>query len=309
MRIQINSHYLRGKTGKSKFANRLVRAWKEMGVNITEDPKAKADIALNVGRCHYSNKARKQVLRVGPACISTQMNYRKINHEKAQSIKKADAIIYQSKYSKKIYHKLVCHPDKPETIIFNGADPREYNIPSHDDDDRINFMASTRVWLKQKRLKQIVKAFNDANIANSYIYILGDSQGIWKKYLSHNVIFCGLCDDDTIANFYCKCNAMIHLTYVDASPNSVVEAQIAGLPVICTDQGGTKEILRYGKVLKDKPFKYKPINLDKPPKINQEELINAMKSVLTWKHDNIFAKDLYIDNIARQYLTFFERVL
>jgi len=313
VKIHVNpKYYARGKTGKGKFCQRLVKAWHEMGINVTPDSKAKADIALNIGRMNYGSKAKVQVIRVGPANIDTNMNWRKINNEKALSVKKADAVVYQSFYAQKIYHKLVCKPNKPETVILNGADPRNYGVEPliKTDPERVIFLASTRVWLKQKRLNQIIRAFLEAGIPKSTLYVCGDTLGYNKKYGNNgNIIFEDNVKDDKLAVYYRSCHAMIHLTYVDACPNSVVEAQVAGLPVICTDQGGTHELLVFGKVLKDKPFKYRPVNLNKPPKINQEVLIKAMKESLTWNYDKGLAKELYIQNIAKQYLTFFRALI
>ena len=311
MKIHVNKkYYARGKTGKGKFAARLVAAWERMGIDITSNPNAKADIALHIGRCNYSSKAKVQVLRVGPACINTNMNHKKINAEKHASVKKADAIVYQSRYSKKIYHKLVCNPDKPEVVIFNGADPKDYEVGVQLPKNKINFLASTRVWLAQKRLKQIIRAFLEADINNSRLIVCGDTRDEYKKYERYeNIRFAGPIGDTELRIHLNSCVAMIHLTFVDTCPNSVVEAQIAGCPVICTDQGGTHEILRYGKVLRDKPFKYKPVNLDKPPKIDREILIQATNDATTWNFDKNLAKDLHIDNIAKQYLTFFEKLL
>jgi glycosyltransferase involved in cell wall biosynthesis len=314
MLVHVNKNYFaRGKTGKGKFAGRLVRAWREMGIEVTEDSKVKADIALHIGRMNYESWAKRRVLRVGPACIDTNMNWRKINHEKAKSVKKADAIVYQSRYSKKIYHKLVYKPDKPETIIFNGADPREFDVEPFGRKYEYNFLASTRVWLKQKRLKQIIKAFTEAKIDDSGLIVCGDAQGLEKKYKRlSNVCFKGLCDSVTLARLYKTCDAMIHLTYVDACPNSVVEAQVAGLPVICTTQGGTKEIVEpgCGIILKDKIFDYKPMNLNKFPKIDIDELGEAMKDVMKWgKIPDWICGHVQIKNIAKQYINFFRRLV
>lgn len=311
MLIHVNKNYFaRGKTGKGKFAGRLVRVWREMGVEVTEDSKVKADIAFHIGRMNYESWAKKHVLRVGPASIDTNMNWRKINYEKAESVKKADAIVYQSKYSKKIYHKLVCKSDKPETVIFNGADPREFDVKPFMVKKEYNFLASTRVWLKQKRLKQIIKAFEKVKIDDSCLVICGDAQGLERKYKkSANVIFKGLTDSVTLARLYKTCDAMIHLTYVDACPNSVVEAQVAGLPVICTDQGGTKEVLRNGMVLKESLFNYKPVNLKKPPVVGTDRIVKAINDVIKGSYQKENVNDLYIQNIAKQYIAFFEKVL
>ena len=100
MLIHVNKNYIaRQKTGKGRMCARLVQAWHNMGVPVTDDPEVRADIALHIGRMNYKSRARKHVLRVGPANITTTMNWRKINAEKAKSVKKAKAIVYQSWYS------------------------------------------------------------------------------------------------------------------------------------------------------------------------------------------------------------------
>jgi len=311
MLIHINKNYFsRGKTGKGRFAQRLVKVWREIGVDVTTDSRIKADIALHIGRMNYKSKARKHVLRVGPANIDTNMNWKKINREKAASVKAADAIVYQSKYSRKIYHNLVCRPDKPEIVIFNGADPRDYNVQPYNNHFQYIFLASTRVWLKQKRLKTIIRSFLEADIHGSRLIVCGNTQGVERKYGDlNNLMFTGNISDMVLARMYKSCIAMIHLTFVDACPNSVVEAQVAGLPVIHTDQGGTKEIVKCGCEIKDKPFKYKPVDLNKPPKIDRKELISAMRKIIDSKVlcDNV--EHLYIQNIARQYLNFFKKLL
>ena len=315
MIIHVNKNYFaRGKTGKGKFAGRLVRAWREMGIEVREDSKVKVDIALHIGRMNYESWAKKHVLRVGPACIDTNMNWRKINHEKAKSVKKADAIVYQSKYSKKIYHKLVYKPDKPETIIFNGADPRDYAEHMYScrfkGSNSYLVLASTRVWLPQKRLKQIIRPFFNGDLRDCSLIICGDSLGLDKKYgMLQNIFFAGKCRDDELAAYYRVCKAMVHLTWVDTFPNSVVEAQVAGLPVICTDQGGTKEVLQNGIVLKDSLFNYKPVNLKKPPVVGTDKIVEAIKSIIKGDYQKKRVNGLYIKNIAKQYIKFFESIL
>jgi glycosyltransferase involved in cell wall biosynthesis len=320
MLIHVNKNYFaREKTGKGKFAARLVNSWREMGIKITEDPKEKADIALHIGRMNYESKARKHVLRVGPACINNNMNWKKINHEKAQSVKKADAVIYQSRYSKKIYHNLVCKSNKPETVIFNGADPRDYDVEPFDSHFKNNFLASTRVWLKQKRLKTIIQSFLEIESDENRLIVCGDTQGIDKKYNGHNnILFTGPVSDEVLSGFYKACNVMIHITWIDACPNSVVEALVAGLPVICTDQGGTHELLEIDNTIynactvlrHDSKFKYKPVNLDKPPQ--SDELIWMLSVAMKRYAHELFglnAKYLHIENIAKQYLKYFEKIL
>jgi len=288
-----------------------------MGVDVNHDQDKKSDIALHIGRINYSSKAKKHVLRVGPANINTNMAWKKINREKAQSVKIADAVVYQSQYSKKIYHKLVCHPDKPEAVIFNGADPADYDVEPYGSNFSVNFLASTRVWLKQKRLKTIVRSFLEAEIPESYLIVCGDTMGVEKKYHHHNnILFIGPVSDMVLARLYKLCNAMIHITWIDACPNSVVEALVAGCPVICTNMGGTVELIDPGKTYggctllrHDPQFDYKPVNLDKPPKSDKLRWMVGEAMKRYWHNPlRVEAPHLHIDNIARQYLNFFEKV-
>lgn len=313
MIIHVNKKYFaRGKTGKGKFTGRLVREWREKGIEVTEDSKAEADVALHIGRMNYKSNARKNVLRVGPACIDTNMDWKKINKEKAKSVKKADAIVYQSRYSKKIYHKLVGKLKKPEAVIFNGADPRDYEVDKASimGPYTYNFLASTRVWLKQKRLKQIVRSFLLADVKESCLFVCGDIKDFNKdRYKNRNIKFLGNVSEYTLATLYKGCDAMIHLTWVDACPNSVVEAQVAGCPVICTDQGGTHELVEYGKILKEHSFQYKPVDLKNPPVVASEKIVISINQVINKGLSIGDVKKLYIQNIAQQYLTFFEGIL
>jgi len=297
----------KGKTGKGKFTLRLKPALEKLGVTVIHDENAEADVCLHVGRIHFKSKAKINVLRVGPANVNSAMDYKKINAEKWKSVKQADAIIYQSEYSKKAYDTFVGKTKKPYRIIFNGANPADYiGAKKWVSPYRYNFLASTRVFLPQKRLKSIIKAFKLADIEDSCLWIAGDARKYRMKYKAPNIQFLGDCDDRKLARLYRLCDAMIHIVYLDACPNSVVEAIVAGCKVIVSDQGGTKELLDYmNPQVWDKPFKFKPINLNKPPKVNLEYLAENMLMITCDPRKNE-AKHLYIDHIAKQYKEFFE---
>jgi glycosyltransferase involved in cell wall biosynthesis len=314
MLIYVYPKYVeRGKTGRGRFMRRLVQAWHDMGIQTTDDKCAPADIALHVSRIHSTSKAKKHVLRAGPACIDTNMDYKKINGEKRVAVKVCDGVVYQSEYSRKIYHKIVCKAGVPETVIFNGADPKDYDVEPYTSNFKTNFLASTRVWIKQKRLKGIIKSFILAGIPDSILLVNGDPQGVDAKYGERDdIMFFGPVSDVVLARMYrlvAASGAYIHGVWVDACPNSMVEAQVAGCPVICTNQGGTPEILRRGVAIADVPFGNKPVNLDKPPSINCDDMARAMRNYATDRPVDRGVDDLHIQNVAKQYVDFFEKVL
>ncbi len=53
----------------------------------------------------------------------------------------------------------------------------------------------------------------------------------------------GMQDSIGMIEAYNECFCLVHPTYIDNSPNSVCEAQIAGLPVIATDVGGVATLI------------------------------------------------------------------
>jgi glycosyltransferase involved in cell wall biosynthesis len=60
---------------------------------------------------------------------------------------------------------------------------------------------------------------------------------------------------------YKNANVLIHLKYLDPCPNVVIEGMASGLPVIYSDSGGTKELV---KGVAGTPIK-SVINFEQPP--------------------------------------------
>lgn len=313
MKVIIN-HKTKPGTGKGLFVSRLVPELERLGVTVATD--GKADIALHIGRRHREYKVDKNIIRVGPACVNSQMNWKQINREKWESVKGCDGVIYQSQYSKKVYHKLVGKPRCSEAVILNGADPGAYQSDAKFD-GKCSVVCSTRKWLPQKRLKWIERAFIEAEIPGSVLYVCGntlDKKRVGTMRVSDNreIVYLGELPQKELARVLSSSDMFVHLVYVDACPNSVAEALVANVPVICTDQGGTRELVEAvaagGAVLPDKPFGYKPTNLGKPPKPDVRAVAAAMN--LTARYWAVpESHPLHISAIAEQYVEFFQEVL
>ena len=295
-------------TGKGKFAIRLADALMKMGVEITSDINEKSDIALHFGKMLCTSNATKQIVRMGPAHVDTNQDYKKLNKRKAEAIRKADGVVYQSQFSKRMCDKFLGEAKCPTAVIFNGADPEFYEkLEPAESPFKYNFLAATRKWIPQKRLKYTVAAFDLANIPDSCLWIAGDAK---KKYESDNVRYLGLLNDKELGRYYRLCNALIHMVYLDACPNVVAEALVAGCKVMINAGCGTQELSPYfgDTPIRDREWDGKPVNLKKPPKVDVVKLATGFP---------IFAKPftpedpthLYISNIAQQYKDFFESCL
>lgn len=61
-----------------------------------------------------------------------------------------------------------------------------------------------------------------------------------------NVVFHGALDAPAICRLYADCFCLYHPSLADNSPNSVCEAQVAGLPVVATRVGGVPSLIADG---------------------------------------------------------------
>jgi glycosyltransferase involved in cell wall biosynthesis len=117
------------------------------------------------------------------------------------------------------------------------------------------FMGGTNLF---KGIREALRCFEILKkIDASYtIEICGTGQWeqvakfIKKEYLNikkEDVKFLGLLKADQLADIFKRSLCLIHPSYMDNSPNSVCEAQVAGLPVIASNVGGVSSLIEDGK--------------------------------------------------------------
>ena len=293
-------------TGKGFFMARLIPEFENLGVKVTTKPDDKSDIHVGIGKFLYKPKSGKRVLRLGPCHFNKKEDWKTLNKRKSDAVRKADGVIYQSQWSKKVCNKYLGR-NEVEAVIFNGS-PIQKKHTSHPN----YFVALTRTWLPQKRLKTIIRAFKMAEIQGAVLYVFGNvkKKVDFDEHGDVKIIYEGLVDRQRLSFILNLCNTLVHPVYLDCAPNAIVEALCAGCRVITTDQGGTRELVKdNGIILKDKPWDFKPINLDKPPKLSIERLAEAMCMEAVDGRPVVDASHVDIRNIAKQYKGFFERVL
>lgn len=226
----------------------------------------------------------------------------------------ADGIVYQSQFSKKLVKTYFGEPKKnaKETVIYNGADPKVFSkegekIAIH---TRYNIITSS-LWRPHKRLNDLVNGFLHLSDSNKDVglFVLGKVE----NQIPHpNIYYIGDVSPSDLPIYYRSCDISAHLTWIDNCPNSVVEAIVAGLPVICTNNGGTKELVRdSGIILESEPeWDFKLCWLYQPPKVNSELIASAVLKVLNNREQYIYPRDdLHINNTAKNYLQFFKQIL
>jgi len=297
--FNINTDAKDADSGKGKFLLRLSRCMSDLGVDIV---KKKADIHLILPCEEMDRNAKVNIVRVDGLILNSAQNYKQKNHNLVKSMKKADAIIYQTGFCEKAYRKFL-RIKKEHAIINNGADPNEF-LPR----DVQNFFIANCKWRPHKRLREIVKCFLIAldNGLDSDLIVTGKPDYV-KEH--PRIKYVGWQHIDQLRTYLSEAIASLHLTWLDWCPNAMVEAVVAGCPVIYTDSGGHHEIgENAGISIYDKQWDFKPCKLYSPPPIDADSVVNAM---LQMKREKpvISKPELYIESIAKRYVEYFRSLL
>jgi glycosyltransferase involved in cell wall biosynthesis len=305
-------------TGKGLFCYRLAKEFKKTGVSVSDDVSQKYDIAMHLIRHKNKVKAKKHIVRLDGVYHDKMINYKSRNAPIKSDLHKNNAVIYQSKFSKKMCNKYLGKFSGPSTIISNGADPKFYdNIVPANMRHTYNFLAASR-WRPHKRLKDTIESFLLAGIKDSCLYIAGDleqsglSKDNKRKYFKmDNVVYTGVISQKTLGGYLKAVNGFIHLCWFDNCPNSVVEAICVSKPVITNNVGGTHELVSKcgGYICSiDKEYDYKPCKLYKPPTVDRKIIADNIHKCIVNK---IKIDNSHVDvmNIAKLYKDFFLKVL
>ena len=213
-------------------------------------------------------------------------------------------IIWQSEFDKKMTEK---HwGNRRGSIIHNGirlesadlTDPQLSNL--REKYSRIFVCASN--WHRQKRLKENILLFNKVRDPNKdCLLVLGKSPDHVVK--DPHIYYCGELSQEIYMQIYRMADWMIHLAWLDHCPNVVVEALSQGCPVICTDSGGTSEIVgKNGIVIPETyPYNFELTDYDSPYKLDIP--------VIQLNRRLVFADYLDIDSVTSRYIHVFRDTL
>lgn len=223
---------------------RILPYWEKMGHKVFSESARGCDVHLaNVLITRYSTLPT--CLRLDSIYYDSDTNYKNSNEFLSRAHSTADAIIYQSEYSRRFIEGYLKQRKSSSIykVIYNGVDKDWCGTPEEHNEPNIILLSK---WRRHKRLKEIIELFLDFHneYPNSYLHILGMLySNITVK--NKNIIYYGMVNRDKIASIFQKSDFSIHLSKRDSCPNSVVEAIGAGVPVITTNNcGGATEMCR-----------------------------------------------------------------
>lgn len=295
-----------GGGGPIIFSKRLKSELEKQGLRFSQD----GHNVINIITGEYE-EGKNNILRLDGLYLdsnNTIGDSNEMNKLIFKSYDQADHIIFQSIFSKLCYESFT-GKIKSNSIIANGVPEiffEDKAISKPRGFDKV--VIASAQWRRHKRLEEIIQAFKHEKLKRVALVILGldsDSHGIRDV---ENIFRVPLVDTDDLPQFYQMADAMIHIPWIDWCPNTVVEGLASRLPVLCSHNGGTKELVgKDGIILKiEEDYEIgSRINLYNPPDINIETVVQGVLDILDMPKINT-REDLKISNVANFYKRLFK---
>jgi glycosyltransferase involved in cell wall biosynthesis len=322
-RLRIGVPNLSIPVGPKIFLSRLIKSIEAQNLAKSVSflsPFYNIGLFNSISRSYYR---KPYVLRLDGIGIDAQETIgpnKKINKKISRSIIKSSGVVYQSFFTKELIEKNLGIEKTPFIIIGNGVDLNHFSSSGNNYRSQLKIpaddivMLTSASWRAHKRLDDIIEIFfvlEKMGFKNIHLLIIGTGH---KDIPKHDRIHCsGLVHHENLPAWYRTGDFFIYLSWLDNCPNTVVEAVSSGLPVICSNQGGTREIIERANagiiVDADQPYHFGLVDLYNPPKPDYKKIIDAIleikKNLSGYKH-NIDYKGVDISVIARSYYRFLE---
>lgn len=273
MKIHFDNVNLDSRTGPNSFAKRLAEELTYLGHQIYLGSGSECDISLVFIEESGAPLAPKVVQRLdgiwfSPSEFSTK------NSRIKKLYQNSHHVVWQSDFDRQMTTKFWESP-KSGSVIRNG-------VPnfSHVNDslkEQLStlrarhelIMVSSANWHPQKRFNENIRVFQRVKEFHptACLVVMGSNP---PSASINDVYFAGSLPHELCMQVYRESDWMIHAAWLDHCPNTVVEALSCGVPVICTQDGGTCELVgSYGITLSEKtPYDFSLADYDSPPTLD-----------------------------------------
>ena len=294
MKIHFSNVNFSSRSGPNTFAHRLAGELVNMGHSIVD--ASDYDSALVFIEPSTNLLPGKRVVHRLDGIWFKPEEFEVNNRLIKSTYDSADWVVWQSDFDKSM---TTSHWGlRKGSVIRNGID-LSHPVPKVDMRDirsRFDtvFVASAN-WHRQKRLKEVHDLFlyNRQFSPKSCLIVLGSNPDYVTR--EEGIFYAGSLPHESCLAIFEQSDWMIHLAWLDHCPNVVVEALSRGCPVICTDSGGTSELVgRNGIVIPETVrYNFELLDYDNPPPLGVGIQIPEKIKV-----DN---SDLDIRKVAKQY--------
>ena len=290
MKIKVTSRPGHNVYGALGMQGKLEHGFKELGHEIVPEGE---DLLIVPG----SSDDLKNITTTGKRIWwSHGVNWaRGFENENNETLKNnydnCDAVVYQSEFAKHMVEKALGPKDGP--YAWNASIPRLPGTFTVWNDKREIKAVCCSIWRAWKRLHEIerlVRLIGEKGY-KIHLYVIGKDPkdncpfDLPKTGPGYEIEYLGMMNVDQAVSIYHMCHLGIHLAFNDYSPATVTEMMAAGLPVIVTNSGGSKDIVqdKGGTVIYTDPFVDTsfPIHSEgQLPKVDNEKFEEALIKII-----------------------------
>ncbi|PCJ22117.1 MAG: hypothetical protein COB04_01305 [Gammaproteobacteria bacterium] len=307
------------KGGAGSFLNHLDRIYSETQVaNVVGSKNPFQDIGL-FNSVASGLPFKPYVLRMDGIYFDqfeTMGSNRKLNKKIYHSIRNAQGIIFQSRFSKQLIVDHYGFIECPSTIISNGSPiALKSRLNQSASKDVVKIVCSA-VWRRHKRLKETIAVVKQ--LYQHYpceLVVLGDVEEAVEE--CDFVTFMGDVNREVLFSHLQDADIFLHLCWLDNCPNSVVEALAHRVPVVCSNLGGTQELIEStggGRVANCDELVdcSKLVDLYNPPPLNVDAVVREIAFVL--ENSQVLKSEMDvtpidINEVSKRYLNFLVEIL
>tara|TARA_Y100001958_G_C21209425_1_gene535268 strand:+ start:193 stop:1113 length:921 start_codon:yes stop_codon:yes gene_type:complete len=299
MHIHFDNVNFSSRTGPNTFGSRLATVLSERGHEIVGYNDHHDAVLVFIEPTRQWKKDVKVVQRLDgiwfkPSQFETHNRLIKWAYDNC------DEVVWQSRFDQAMTHH---HWGiKPGKVIGNGIDADKVNVVNprlkkiRRENEKVYVCSAN--WHRQKRLKENIEAYDilSRNVENSCLIVMGSNPD--HVIERPDIVYIGNLRHSLCLEVYSMSDAMIHLAWLDHCPNVVVEALSQKCPVVCTDSGGTKEIVgENGIILPESyPYNLELTDYDDPYTIDLSSLKDADLSKI-----EVNAKNICLQKVADEY--------
>ena len=290
------------KRGAGKFMSKLIPALKKIGVDVSG---INPTVILSTQSWKQNSTVRvPRVIRIDGAWDKPRKN-----RKYTRRILRSQIKIWQSNFCKNYSSRILGVPADGR-VVYNGDDPNYYKRADFIDCHNKKHVYVCANWLtihgKQRKIKRLIDTINIAKVYTAIhkdveFWFAGDTGNIRSS--NPNLKFLGRLNHQDLVSYMMAANVMLDLEWFAWCPNTVVEALVAGLPVIALNNGGAAELVRqgWGEIL---PIEVTPNIQDymakRVPVIPFDPIYAALDRWINCETKQP-AKKLFINEIAHQY--------
>jgi glycosyltransferase involved in cell wall biosynthesis len=295
-------------SGPNSFAKRLAMGLIESGHEVELYDGRNADVSIIFIEPSGNPLAKKVVQRLDGIWFSPS-EFETKNSKIKSLYQRADGVIWQSEFDKGMITNWWGNP-KSGTVIRNGINTPEikkFQIPALEQirqQYEMLFVCSAN-WHPQKRLMTNVNLYKHLRsfYSSAALIVLGSNP---TKVADPHIFYAGSQPHEVCLEIFSASNWMLHTAWLDHCPNTVVEALSQGTPVICSEHGGTKELVQgYGIVLKENSkYNFELTDYDNPPILDVTQITEKLP--VKDKLNKSF--DVSMNRTIKDYLSFLQNV-